>query len=213
MTNEEFIETVITYYHESREITIEAGAFNIWRGVSHSISSKTEDLLALFIAERLNDESLEFIVDKTFTMRQQDRSSITFRPDIAIVRDDQITHIIDLKMDMGYKRRYHETDSFNTLQNNFTRLRSLDFDTVSFDNETRIFTVSESIKNHIVVISEKNEGNINNRIDMINHISALDWVEIYYLSGDVHPNNYINATPTIRHANFDRLFNDIVHNL
>jgi hypothetical protein len=99
------------------------------------------------------------------------------------------------------------------LQNNFTRLRSLDFDTVSFDNETRIFTVSESIKNHIVVISEKNEGNINNRIDMINHISALDWVEIYYLSGDVHPNNYINATPTIRHANFDRLFNDIVHNL
>ena len=93
---------------------INPGDYNIWRGVSHSISSQSEDLFALFIAEKLNDASLEFIVDKTMTFKMSGKKSIQFRPDLAIVKNGILTHSIDLKMDMGYKRRYFETPKFNT---------------------------------------------------------------------------------------------------
>ena len=37
------------------------------------------------------------------------KKSIQFRPDLAIINKGVLTHSIDLKMDMGYKRRYFET--------------------------------------------------------------------------------------------------------
>ena len=69
--------------------------------------------------------------------------------------------------------------------------------------------VSPKIKNQIVVISEKNEGKSSNRTDMIEAIKMMDWVSIYYLSGDVHPNNYNNELPSVNDVQFERLINDI----
>jgi hypothetical protein len=37
----------------------------------------------------------------------------------------------------------------------------------------------------------------------------MDWVSIYYLSGDVHPNNYSNELPSVNDVQFERLINDI----
>ena len=66
MTNLHFIETIIEYYKDSRDLTVDKGDFNIWRGVSHSVSSKSEDLFAKYVATNLNNSKLEFIVDKSF---------------------------------------------------------------------------------------------------------------------------------------------------
>jgi hypothetical protein len=190
---------------------VDAGDYKIWRGVSHSISSQSEDLFALFIAKKLNDSSLEFIVDKTMTYKMPGKKSIQFRPDLAIINKGVLTHSIDLKMDMGYKRRYFETPEFETEEKKFSTFREQTFESVSYRmNDHKVeLKVSPKIKNQIVVISEKNEGKSSNRTDMIEAINMMDWVSIYYLSGDVHPNNYSNELPSVNDVQFERLINDI----
>ncbi len=137
--------------------------------------------------------------------------SIQFRPDLAIVKNGTLTHSIDLKMDMGYKRRYFETPEFKTEERKFNALRSQNFESVSYKNEGRKVElgVSSKIKNQIVVISEKNEGKSTNRTDMISAIKGMDWVEIYYLSGGIHPNNYSDETPIVKSEEFEKLIGDI----
>lgn len=211
MTDQAFISTICAYYIESRKLIVETNGYNIWRGVSHSISSQSEDLFALFVAEKLNDSTLEFIVDKTMTYKIPGEKSIQFRPDLAIVKNGTLTHSIDLKMDMGYKRRYFETPEFKTEERKFNALRSQNFESVSYKNEGRKVElgVSSKIKNQIVVISEKNEGKSTNRTDMISAIKGMDWVEIYYLSGGIHPNNYSDETPIVKSEEFEKLIGDI----
>ena len=211
MTNQDFISTICNFYKESRKLMVDAGDYKIWRGVSHSISSQSEDLFALFIAKKLNDSSLEFIVDKTMTYKMPGKKSIQFRPDLAIINKGVLTHSIDLKMDMGYKRRYFETPEFDTEKKKFNTFREQTFESVSYRmNDDKVeLKVSPKIKNQIVVISEKNEGKSSNRTDMIEAINMMDWVSIYYLSGDVHPNNYSNELPSVNDVQFERLINDI----
>mgnify|MGYP001026011637 FL=1 len=211
MTNQDFISTICSFYKESRKLMVDAGDYKIWRGVSHSISSQSEDLFALFIAKKLNDSSLEFIVDKTMTYKMPGKKSIQFRPDLAIINKGVLTHSIDLKMDMGYKRRYFETPEFVTEKKKFNTFREQTFESVSYrmNNAKVELKVSPKIKNQIVVISEKNEGKSSNRTDMIEAINMMDWVSIYYLSGDVHPNNYSNELPSVNDVQFERLINDI----
>ena len=166
MNNQEFISHICNYYKESRELKIPDNPYEIWRGVNHSISSKSEDLFALFIAKRLNDSTLEFIVDKTITCKIPGKKSIQFRPDLAIVKDGILTHSIDLKMDMGYKRRYFETKAFGKQKEKFNLFRNQSFESVSYKRNDNKFelNVSSEIKNQIVVISEKNGGKSSNRI-------------------------------------------------
>jgi len=212
MTNRYFIKSIIEYYRESRKLTIEKGTYNIWRGVNHSISSQSEDLFALMIAEELQNNSLEFIVDKTMSLKIQGEKSIQFRPDLAIVKDGKLTHIIDLKMDMGYKRRYFETPEFKKEAKKFEILRTQSFLEVTYNRGAEKLKVSKNIINQVVVISEKNEGKSTNRTEMIDAIDKLDWVNIYYLTGDVHPNNYSDTTLKDIRINdevFDKLFKDI----
>jgi len=214
MTSKEFINEIIEYYVSSRELTVDKGAFNIWRGVSHSISSQSEDLFAKMIANELNDRNLEFIVDKTFSMRMSSGESLQFRPDLAIVKGGVLTNIIDLKMDMGYKRRYHETDVFQKEHEKFKAFRNKGYISISYNRDGKRIhlTPVDSIINQIVVISERNEGKAQNRLDMIDEINNLDWIEIYYLSGGVHPNAYDGSTLknlTVNQTEFDRLYLDI----
>lgn len=214
MTNREFIQEIVNYYIDSRRLSVDIGAYNIWRGVSHSISSKAEDLFAKLVAEELKMKDLEFVVDKTMSFKMPGENSIQFRPDLAIIKDGTLTHVFDLKMDMGYKRRYHETEKFKDEEKKFQIFRTQSFERVWFNTgyrQARELSVSNKIINQIVVISEKNEGKEDNRTDMINSIEELDWANIYYLTGKVHPNNYSENTMDeilVNEEEFKRLFLD-----
>lgn len=215
MTKEEFIYEILAYYRESRKIIVDPGEYNIWRGVRHSISSKAEDLFSLFVAKELKDKSLEFIVDKTWTLNIDGHKIINFRPDLAIVQSGILTHIIDLKMDMGYKRRYFEDDSFKNLAKRFALFRNMNGGLkVSYmHTEPMEVKVSKKIINQIVVLTTANGGKASNRNEMIEAIDKLEWTNIYYLTEGIHLNNYQNISPSINDKEFNRLFNDIRKNL
>jgi hypothetical protein len=119
-------------------------------------------------------------------------------------------------MDMGYKRRYHETDKFIAEELKFQVLREQKAERVWFSTgpkTSRDLLVSNEIVNQVVVISEKNEGKKDNRTDMINSICQLDWVNIYYLTGGIHPNNYGNNAKNeivVNDSEFERLYSDTI---
>ncbi|MFT6443226.1 MAG: hypothetical protein ACI8Q1_002591 [Parvicella sp.] len=212
MTGQEFIGTISKSYLVSRKLTVNTNGYSIWRGVSHSISSQSEDLFALFIAEKLNDSSLEFIVDQTMTYNIPGEKSVQFRPDLAIIKNGVLTHYFDLKMDMGYKRRYFETSDFEKKGKQFKDLRSLKSEKISYKKDRKHIVklnVSPRIKNQIVVVSDKNGGKPSNKTDMISAIGKEDWVEIYYLSGEDHPNNYLDKDPVVYGEAFEKLIGDI----
>lgn len=217
MTNREFIDSIIDMYQSAKKLNFDYQPYTIWRGVSRSISGLVEDLFALFVARRLGDDSLEFIIDKTMSIETLDGKNISFRPDLAIVREGVITHIFDMKMDMGYKRRFHETPEFVKEEKKMSILRNGEYKKITYKsngNKVELRT-HKNIINQIVVISEKNEGRSTNRTDLIEAISHLDWINIYYLSGNVHPNRGKRSVKEtiINEARFDQLFQDIKLNL
>ena len=133
---------------------------------------------------------------------------------------DTITKVEALEIETGKLIQFsNESCNFeyrNSLFKNkekgkYIAFREQTFESVSYRmNDAKVeLKVSPKIKNQIVVISEKNEGKSSNRTDMIEAINTMDWVSIYYLSRDVHPNNYNNELPSVNDVQFERLINDI----
>lgn len=105
MSNKEFIDKIIEEYVASRNLTFGNGGYDIERGMSHSTSGKAEDLFALYLARRLNDPKLKFLVDKPISFKPSSKQRTkTFKPDVAIIKNGVLTNYFDLKMDLGWNR-------------------------------------------------------------------------------------------------------------
>ena len=81
---------------------------NIKRGTKRSISSISEDLVAEYIFDLL-DSSFEIWIDPQLTIptlrNLSGRKALLIRPDICIVTHSKIIGLIDVKMDLGYRRK------------------------------------------------------------------------------------------------------------
>ena len=120
MTNKAFINNVIELYKIAKSSTDKFKSIEIKRGRNHSISSQTEDLLAYFLLKRIGKLDFEFWVDypvsfKTSSKKTKNGSpgTKTIYPDISIVKKNnseefEIVEMIDLKMDLGWKRNLTE---------------------------------------------------------------------------------------------------------
>lgn len=116
MTDTELINHIKGYYQAARNSDFPLS--NISRGRKHSISSKTEDLIAYFISKRtiidyniMVDYPISYKSMTKLTPKTNQPSTITFYPDIALFDEKQntISHIIDIKMDLGWKRDIKDT--------------------------------------------------------------------------------------------------------
>ena len=111
MTNKELINHIIRLYQKANQLTEGFHNDAVIRGRRHTISSMVEDLLAGFIQQRIGDPSLRFWVDYalSYTPPGATRAK-TIYPDIAVVRKvggtNVILAIIDVKMDLGWKRDF-----------------------------------------------------------------------------------------------------------
>ena len=209
MSPKDFIDKIVVYYHDSRSLIINKGSHNIWRGVSHCISSKVEDLFSLFIADNIKNQSLEYVVDKTFSLCKE-CESIAFRPDLAIIQDNCVTHLFDIKMDMGYKRNVAKDKGFDK-HNDLCESFRLSCNQVSYkdvDGKKRVLCVSKDIVYRVVVISESNMQKL--FLDkIIQYVKTLKYVDIYFLTKDAHPNNYNGRYPNINLNEFNLLLGDV----
>jgi len=148
MTPTEFMRKVIELYINARN-----PAFyhpTIRRGRSHAISGKLEDLFAAFLAFNFT-ENYKILVDQAITVNK-----VTMYPDIMIVRGKIIKNLIDIKTDLGWKRKKF-THFCKELNSKIKTIPDKDGKTKDgITKEEKILRFSKRLCNHIVIISDQN---------------------------------------------------------
>jgi hypothetical protein len=185
MTDREFIEKIITLYRNARQTTFPVD--NIKRGKSHSISSQVEDLFAFYISE-LVDNNIEILIDQPISFNLFGKSK-TIYADIAMIKDNVVYQVWDLKTDLGWKR-----DSFvqfckdkillvKGASGQILKLKDGEFKT------ERILKFSDNLTFNIVVVSGKNISTAKGERNIV-ETKNLENVGVYFLTNNIHPNSY-----------------------
>ena len=109
MTNREFIKKLDTHRNNTHNLIEGDGGFKIKRGMGHTMSGYVEDLFALFIAQKVNSKTKQFLVDKVTSIyfNKNDKAK-SFKPDLSIIDKDTMTHYFDLKTNMGWNREFEK---------------------------------------------------------------------------------------------------------
>lgn len=193
MTEKELIEKIVTLYKEARVTTILRK--NIRRGRSHSVSSRVEDLFAIYIAEQLEDhngelpENIELLIDQPFTYKIGNKTYSIY-PDIAIIQDSNVIKLFDIKMDLGWNRDFFQfckskQDLINEIRQKDTKAKD------GATKEQRSFCFSNDLKYNIVIVSNENISKAQREKNQ-KLIKDLDKnkIELFILTQGAHPNIY-----------------------
>lgn len=210
MTDNELIEKIISLYKEARVTTYIKK--NIKRGRSHSISSRVEDLFAVYISEML-PENVEILIDQPFTYHSD--KTYAMYPDIAVIRNNEVVKLFDIKMDLGWNRDFYPfckekqefIDEIKGLQ-----VKAKDGAT----KEQKTYKISDSVKINIVIVSNANISKTK-REENEKRILTLDKskIEVFVLA-DAHPNNYDDDDITnipLRQVDIENLKREIKLNI
>ncbi len=156
------------------------GGFNIQRGQAKVMSGYVEDLFALYLAERINRKDLQFLVDKSTSLKMPYKhKATTFKPDVSIITSDHVlTEYYDLKTNLGWNR---DIEKYIKKKNDFiTEIRGCK-GWIHFgkDNNQEI-TISESLKYKMVVVhgGNINQEQLNKNIELV---KSLENVELFIL--------------------------------
>ena len=107
MIGQVFIEKVLGHMDKANNLIEGDGGFNIKRGMAHTISGYVEDLFALYMATNINSKQNEYLVDKVISIRfNEEEKAKSFKPDLAIINNNILTHYFDLKTNMGWNRHF-----------------------------------------------------------------------------------------------------------
>jgi len=189
MTPKELIVRIIDLYVEARKPIYPDP--RIFRGESHTISSKTEDLFAYYLKEKLSDD-LIFYVNQTITTDGQE-NRIRSKPDIVITKGEEIKTVLDLKMDLGYYRKEFPS-IWENQDKKIKSMREKEFRLYEKDKDNkrtqRLFNFSKNAKLFYVIISNQNIGPI--ELDKILKIQkeGKDFSDVFFLTEGIHPNSW-----------------------
>lgn len=158
MTEIEFFEKVHQKYKESNLLMEGDNGFQIKRGMAHTVSGYLEDLFALFIATKINRKDILFYVDKVTSIRfNEGEKAKSFKPDLMIINENQLTHYFDLKSNLGWNR-----DAEAYLLKKDAMIRKLKGKRAWIrdknDKSVQRIQISNDLKYHMVVVFG---GNIN----------------------------------------------------
>lgn len=190
MTELDFFEKINKHRDWCKDLAEGNGGFNIQRGQAKVMSGYVEDLFALYLAKKINKQDLQFLVDKTTSLRfSENERATTFKPDVSIITSDNVlTEYYDLKTNLGWNR---DIESYIETKSDFiSKIRGrkgwIHF---SKDNIQEI-TFSEKLKYKMVVIHgwNINEKQLNRNIEVV---KEFDNVELYILYDHYNKRNNI----------------------
>lgn len=219
MTNKELIDKIQSLYAEARDT--DYSDLRIHRGRKHSISSKVEDLFAFFLLKRLNNNNIMFWVDYPLSYKSISKQTkkgnpktITIYPDIAIVKDNIITDIIDLKLDLGWKRNLKPVLHNALLTVNELRKKQIGAYKPLIENgEKSQKSISVNFSNqldwHIIVISDQNitSSAMKENETVARKLSQNSALNFYILTRKEHPNG---GNPSIQDNEIDLLIKNLL---
>lgn len=214
----DFVYKIIEMYHNSKNLTNSNNGL-IQRGRSRTISGYVEDLTALYLSQNL--PSATFMIDQPFNINGRTQP---FYPDITVIKDNVITDLIDIKLDLGFGRtkqaqeivqsKWQDViDSMKKEQEVTTisqKIRQENCNEKSSNKSSKIkLQVCENVKCHIVIISEGNGKCL---------ICHKNDVFVYVMTSGLHPNDYSYSLECKKEKiqcenDLDRLISNIKVNL
>ncbi len=202
----DLIKHVINTYRDARRTKFANN--KIFRGRSHSISSIIEDLFAHYLTQ--NIECDQIYIDQPLKIEGIKGRNIY--PDLVIIKDDKIIALLDLKMDLGWKRR----ELFNLAKKYSNLIKNIRNKKVSLKigetKERRDFKVSNKITYDIVIISDTNINKelLEKQLKQIEKLKPK--IDVFILTKGKHPNSYnlpiqsLLSQIIVNKADFDRMF-------
>lgn len=190
MTELEFFEKINNHREWCKNLAEGNGGFNIQRGQAKVMSGYVEDLFALYLAKKINKQDLQFLVDKTTSLRfSKNGRATTFKPDVSIITSDNVlTEYYDLKTNLGWNR---DIENYIKKKSEFiSKIRGRNgWIHFSKDNIQEI-AFSENLKYKMVVIHgwNINENQLNRNIEVV---KEFDNVELYILYDHYNQRNNI----------------------
>lgn len=222
MKDTEFIEKIIELYKKAKEPTFKNGKGNIKRGRGHSISSKVEDLFAVYVSDKLSGK-IELLIDQPFIyFKGKRKKKKTIYPDIALIKDDIILNLFDLKMDLGFHRKFYpfckEKETLITNIRNSPVNMATKEESKEEKSDKKIYKISETIKYNIVIISNQNISKKQKQVNAkaIKNRLDKDKLEVFILT-NIHPNKdygeSISKEELLRGMDFIKLGKEIKRNV
>ncbi len=205
-TEKELIKHIVKIYREARRVKFSNN--KIFRGRSHSISSIIEDLFAYYLTQNVKCDQI--YIDQPLKIEGIKGRNIY--PDLVIVRNNEIVALLDLKMDLGWKRR----ELFNLSKRYSDLIKNIRGKKVSLrigeTKERRDFKASDKISYDIVIMSDTNinRGLLEKQLGQIKKLKPK--IDVFILTKDKHPNSYNLSTQSllsqiiINKADFDKMF-------
>lgn len=190
MTELEFFEKINNHREWCKNLAEGNGGFNIQRGQAKVMSGYVEDLFALYLAEKINKQDLQFLVDKTTSLRfSKNGRATTFKPDVSIITSDNVlTEYYDLKTNLGWNR---DIEKYIKKKSDFiSKIRGRK-GWIHFSKENiQEITFSENLKYKMVVIHgwNINENQLNKNIELV---KKFENVELYILYDHYNQRNNI----------------------
>ncbi len=197
MTEIEFFEKINKHKQWCKNLAEGKGTFNIRRGQAKVSSGYIEDLFALYLAEKIQDHSLEFLVDKVTSLRIfEGEKAIMFKPDVSIINSENIlTDYFDVKTNLGWNRNIE----------NYIREKNKFIDSIKdrkgwirfSKDEVKRIIFSPDLKYKMVVVDggNINPEQLNENIKIANE---LENIELYILN---------DCNKVINIEDFNRLYN------
>lgn len=185
MKPDKFLENIVIEYRKARIPIVKNKKIN--RGRSRSISSISEDLFANYLIS--NDKKIDQIyVDQSIYIKKLQKA---IYPDIVIVRNNTITSLLDLKMDLGWNRK-GLVDLCKKHGRTVKKARGTvcKISERATENSTEL-QISETINYGIVIISKRNSGSaLNEQIMEAKEIQPDINVYLLCRNDRKHPNDY-----------------------
>ena len=185
--SDQFIESIVDAYRAAR-VPVQPHP-KLSRGESRAIASEAEDRFAYYLIDRLKSMDHIFINQPITSVLNGEKERI--KPDLAICHGEEIRVLIDLKMDIGYKRTEF-LDSMKKVDKLISEIRGQKFSLwkkVGEGRERLERTLSKNAKYVFVVISDQN---INKKqfTEIEKSGSKLNNTALFVLLRGVHPNVY-----------------------
>lgn len=188
MTPSEFTNELIEAYQRARKPTYPHEKLK--RGISRSIPSEIEDLVAFYLVQNIPSIDQIFI-NQNIPISSGNKRKKT-QPDLMIVSNDQVCALVDLKMDLGYQRE-GITNTFLIAEEDMEAIRGKK---IAFRNgkqaanrEECELSVSKDANYFFLVVSDQNIAK-GRYVTVESEARKLSYVSLHTLIRGVHPNSY-----------------------
>lgn len=181
MTELDFFKKIQIHRDWCKNLAEGNGGFNIKRGQAKVMSGYVEDLFALYLAERINRNDLQFLVDKSTSLKfSTEGKATTFKPDVSIINSDNVlTEYYDLKTNLGWNR---DIEKYIKKKNEFiSRIRGRKGWIHFSKYNVQEITFSENLKYKMVVIHgwNINQEQLNKNIELVKEFENIDLYILY----------------------------------